>query len=134
MTAENPTYWGLVGDESLSCDDIGERLQDFIDGLDPDNPIPETIEMVGFDPVPIHVENETADISGLILDKVLEYLDECYSVSREFEYEPTEKMEEAAKKCAKKILEEYNVYDCEEVCRKTVKISDYLNENKLTKI
>jgi len=129
MTAENPKYWGLEGDDELSCTDIEERLQKYIDWLEGETT--EVMEMVGFDPIPMNIEKEIVRTSDIVLESTLEYLDDNYSSSRKDVSIPTDKMKEAAKEFAKKIIEEYEIEDCEEVCRKMVSVKDYLNDEDL---
>ena len=133
MSKEEPKFWGLEGESVLSCTSIQERLQEYVDGLYPDDKIPETIELFGFDPMYVLGEEEIERLSDFILDEVLEHLDENYSTAAEDPTDPSDKMKEAAKAFATVIISEYIPFDCHEVCRKTVRINDYLDESDMEK-
>lgn len=126
MSAENPKYWGIEGDDVLTHTDIADRLQDYIEQLDPEDEMPDEMEMVGFDPM-----HDTIDIDAYaesVLNDLLEQLDENYSTSLEESTEPTDGMKVAALTFIKKINELYTIKDCQQVCKKTVKVWEYLDK------
>lgn len=49
MSKENPNYWGFEGDEIVYHETIEDLLQDFVDKIPEGEPIPETVEVEGFD-------------------------------------------------------------------------------------
>jgi len=131
MSKEEPKFWGIEGDEVLEHDNIADRLQEYVDYLDVGEKVPEEIEMVGFDPIKKFKDDDIQSISDYVLESTLEWLDENYSTCKDESTDPTERMVLAAKEFAKAIIEDYEPWDCEEVCRKTVKILDYLDKSDL---
>lgn len=124
MSAEKPLYWGLANDEQLSCTEIGERVQEFYENLEDNEPLPETIELIGFDPMKVNEERH----ANWLLDNLLESLDEEYGSPDGNGTQPTETMKQTAKEFVEKVLSEYHVWGCERVCTKTVRIKDYISE------
>lgn len=123
MSSENPKYWGLRGDERLACETIEDRLDELHE--DGDGCMPESIEMVGYDP---H-EFSDADRERLcewVINILLESIDEDPEFGGEDYTSPTPAMIEAAKEFVAKVTAEYKVWSCTEVCRKTVRVADYI--------
>ena len=127
MSKENPEYWGIEGQETLSAESIDELLEDYFDDIALE--IPEKIEVIGYDRVTIPDPNEGyCKLVELILEYVIELLDENFSEARDGYTEATEEMETATKEYLEKIFNEYTPYDCNEVCRKTVTVKDYYSK------
>jgi hypothetical protein len=123
MSAENPKFWGMKDDEYYDCNSIWEYINKFCEEHDDDS-IPETIDLIGFDPVVVNEEKQ----ADWVLENFLESLDENYSNPDNDYTKPTDGMKLAAKEFVKKILSEYQVTTCERVCKKTVQIKDYMSE------
>ena len=126
MSRENPKYWGLDGDERLTCTTIEDRLQEMKEERYGD--MPESIELVGYDPMVIG-EKEIKRYSDWVLDLLLVNIDESEYGFEDYT-EETPEMEEAASEFIKKIVSLYEVKSCEIVCRKTVRVADYIDVEK----
>lgn len=118
MSAENPKYWGLEDDERLTCNTIEERLEKLYEECD--GHMPETIDVFGYDPRIV----DTKNLPDWFLENFLEYLDDEYD--GEDGTDPTETMRAAAIEFVNKIVAEYHVWQCEIVCKKTIKVADYI--------
>lgn len=129
MSVENPKYWALEGDDVLEYGDISKRLQDYFDLEFMDDKIPEEIEMTGYDPVPITTKPE--HFIDEVVENILNSLDDNYNTSTDDPTDPTESMKDAALEFVKKILSEYMVKDCVQVCKKTIKVFDYLDKSDI---
>ena len=131
---EKPKYWCIGDPDSLYTNDIEELLQDFFDqdfcGT-PDE-IPEKIELIGYDSDEI-TENDINIFSDDCLENLLQYIDDNFSSARDEGTEPTNSMKEAAKKFVNKIVNEYHVYNCHEVCRKTINVKDFFDIDQFKK-
>ena len=127
MSKANPTLWGMYDDERLSCTSIGERVVQFCDDHEDDDPLPETITVVGYDPMKINTKNMAENI----LERLLEDLDEDCADPDGDNTKPTEAMKKAADEFIEKIVAEYHVWNCEGVCEKTVRIKDYVSDEDL---
>lgn len=130
MSAENPSFWGMEDEERLSCTEIGERVQKFCEDYEGDEPIPETIELIGFDSMKVN-EGSYAE---WLLDNLLETLDEEYGDPDGDGTEPTEGMKQAANEFIKKVFSEYHAWNCEIVCKKTVHIKDYISDDEIKEL
>jgi len=124
MSAENPKYWGSDGDEILTCLSIVDYVEQFIDGWDSSSPPPETIDIVGYDTKIVDDDS----LPDWFLESFLEHLDDEYG--GEEGTDPTETMKAAAKEFVDKIVAEYQVWQCDIVCKKTIKISDYIDKEE----
>lgn len=123
MSAENPKYWGLEGDKRLTCTTIEERMEELHE--DCEGNLGETVEIVGYDPMVID-EKEQARFAAWVLESLLVNIDESEFGGEDYTSE-TPVMKEAAAEFIKKIVAEYKVWPCDEVCRKTVKVADYID-------
>lgn len=90
--------------------------------------LPETIEIVGYAPVKIDIDEMADWAIGSLLFK----LDEKYASEEDYSPPtlPTVKMKNAAKEFVEKVAKEYDVDVYEEVCRKTVHPKDYLKDKE----
>ena len=124
MSKENPAFWGMEDEERLSCTSIAERVIKFCEDYEDDEPMPETIELIGFDQMTVsdgyHV--------NWILDNLLESLDEEYGDPDGYGTTPTDGMKLATKEFFDKVISEYHVWNYERVCEKTIRIKDYISE------
>lgn len=125
MSAENPKFWGLEGDEELHHTDISGRLREYAKGWGSIDAFPESVVMVGMDPMPI--EDKFAEES--VLENLLERWEEYASPYDETEI--TDEMKAATHEYVEKIKSLYRVWSCHEVTRKTVNVRDYLNEDEI---
>jgi len=124
MSAENPKFWGMKNDDYCDCNSIGEYINKFCEEHD-DGPLPETIDLIGYDLVIINEEKQ----ADRVLETFIESLDEDYG-----DYtKPTDGMKLAAKEFVKKVISEYQVTTCEKVCEKTVRIKDYVSDEEEVK-
>ena len=119
MSEREPKYWTCVEAEVLNHTEIEDALDEFLDD-DPENH-QLTVEVTGFAPMVPDVER----IANHVLDDLLEnILDDEYGGPDGYT-KSTDGMKEAAKAFVGAVLKEYNVYNCEEVCKKTVALSLY---------
>jgi hypothetical protein len=123
MSAENPKYWGFEDQEILSHDNIKNVVEEYIDSCDCDGlGLQEYITIAGFDPMVIDVKTNANRIIGILIES----LDEDYMHESQDYTKVTETMKIAALDFVKKVVAEYHVSNLEEVCRKTIKVKDYL--------
>lgn len=117
-----PDYWTCrEGEEILACHTIEEAVDDYADHIHPE-PMPEEIEVIGF-----ATREATDDWCGSPLDYVLENLDAEFGDPDGGPRGKTARMKVAEATFILAVLSEYSVWACEEVCRKTVKVSEYLD-------
>lgn len=119
---DSPEFWGLEGDDFVQCNSIEERIEEYLDDFDESifGPLPETLELIGYDPDPPRAEN----YEGLTLERLLEWLDENHTMDGDFSV-PTKGMKIAAHEFVEKVLSEYSFTSLKEICKKTVLLADY---------
>ena len=119
---DGPEFWGLEGDDFILWNSIEERIEEYLDDFDESifGPLPETLELIGYDPDPPRAEN----YEGSTLERLLEWLDENHKMDGEFT-EETEGMKQAAHEFVEKVLSEYSSTSLKELCKKTVLLADY---------
>ena len=131
MSKENPEFWCIEGAEACTTNDISEVLQDFVDGLDCDDEIPESIKLEGYDKTVIHEQDKKVYALNC-LEYLTESLDDDY---RHFDHcdntEITESMKSAALKFVDEILNEFDVASLDKVAEKEVRILDYLDKSDI---
>jgi disulfide oxidoreductase YuzD len=122
MSAENPKYWAIENDERFGCSTIEERIIQLRQERFGD--IPETLELIGYDPMTINEEAQKR-FADWILESLLENMDESEFGGEDYT-DVNQTMKDAASEFIKKIVAEYRVWPCLEVCRKTVNTADYI--------
>jgi len=127
MSAEKPEYWGMLEQERLTAKSEEDCVKEFCEAWESEDPIPSEIVIYGYDPETININRLAEDT----LEHVLEYLDEEYGDWDNDPDGPTDKMKLAAQDFISKVAEDYHVFKCKPVCKKTVKILDYVSEKDL---
>ena len=114
--------WATSDDgEVLFHTEIAEAIEDFVENVLDDDPIPETVEVFGYARMPLPSADWIADDA---LERVIELLDVEHGNPDETT-KPNDAMQEAALAFAAIILANYTNWNCEIVKREVVRVSDY---------
>lgn len=118
-----PVVWGFPDAETLCHTEKYDAIEEILDCLD--DPLPETIVVAGFARMEIEV---TAFCHPL--EALLERLDEDYGDPDGEPTKPTATMEEAERVFLEAIKKEYDVWQCQEVCRETINVAEWIEANR----
>jgi hypothetical protein len=118
-----PAYWGEPEQDTYGATSIDEAMEDVLGECDPAN-LPEEVELVGMAP-----RDATKDIAHLRpVERCLEILDDEYGEAGEYT-KPTDAMLAIERVLVEVLKIEYHVRACEEVCRKTIVVADWLRDH-----
>jgi hypothetical protein len=116
-----PALWGKPDSEQLYNYTKDEAIEMILDSLDA--PLPETIQVSGYARMVPDFE-AFAPLEGMLRDIDAEYGDP------EEDTEPTQAMIDAEAALMAAIKADYLVWACEEVCRETINVMDWIKANK----
>lgn len=107
--------------EELHHRDIASAVAELFDM----DPLPETVEVYGYAPVILPSAEELAQQYLSPLRHLLALLDDEFSNPDGEATDPSRRMVEAELAFLRVVLEEYEVWDCERVETRTVRVQDY---------
>lgn len=122
MKNREPIFWDTPDRENLRYSTESDAIEGILDDLE--KPFPEIIEIAGF------ARMVPSEGYFCILDDVLERLDEEFGDPDGDHFEPTPAMKEAEKAFVEVIRREYKPWMCEEVCRKTINVAEWIKQNR----
>jgi len=101
------------------------KIKSVLDGMDSIDDLPETLEMRGYARLEPNIKIEADNV----LYTILESLDEEFGNPDSYPTKATDNMKTAAKKFVATVLDEYTLWTCEIVERKTINVQDWIKEN-----
>lgn len=120
--SRTPQLWSCNRDEEqLRATTIADAVDEWYGWST--EPVPEHVVVYGF--APVELPRAEHFMSGDLLEIILERLDEDHGNPEEYT-EPTEGMKEAERMFVRAVLDEYHVWQCEQVCEKRVRVRDYI--------
>ncbi len=122
-SAKEPELWGMEGDEYLNHTEMDVAIEAELDGCDK---LTGTLVICGY----ARYDKPKAEKWGDdILENLLERLDEDYGPPED-STDKTDAMKEAAKVFVQAVLDEYLVWRCEVVERKTIDVPEWVKANR----
>ena len=118
-------FWGQEDDERLTHTSMDVAIESIIDDS-PISDLPETIEVCGY---AYRVPNVTK-IADYVIEHLLEHLDEEFGDHDGGYTDSTDSIKEAAEELVTTTLEEFTVWACDLVTRKTLNVKDWIKENR----
>ena len=119
-------FWGCEDDEVLTHTEMDVAIEEELDARNGIDGLPRTLEICGF----VRADKPTAEsLLDNGLEYLLEYLDDNYGNPEEYTV-PTDTMKEAAKVFVQAVLNEYTVWSCSIVKRKTIDVAQWAKDNR----
>jgi len=116
-------FWDQDDVEQLSHSEQDEAIEYILDGLDE---LPETLEICGY--ARMEVKESADNLAERVLEDLIENLDDEYGGEEPTEI--SEKMKNKSKEFVQFILDVYESWQCEIVKRETIKVDDWVKENR----
>jgi hypothetical protein len=135
IAKKEPEFWDCQDSEVLDHTDKDDAIEYFLDGwlsgkMTKDEvlkALPETTEVKGYAKMKVNYRESWLSP----LEDVLERLDEEYGDPSGGDYsKPTDRMKAAEKEFLKVIVEEYEPWMCEEVCKEEINTLEWVRENR----